>query len=119
MEHRRPRPERPPQRTDLPYEYEIVDFLDGRVEPGIPCPSFEFTVLTESLDPKILTGTTFRLSSSTAFFSGHVTNTITYVVHPYSFCDLCRDMYGVLFERRSGKARHRVDIFLSLIDCVA
>jgi hypothetical protein len=120
MEHRRPRPERPPLRTDLPYEYEIVDFLDGRVEPGISCSSFEFTVLTESLEAKIGVG---RLQKSTSgswvLSTGHVINNIYYVVHPYSFRDLCRNVYGVMFESREGKPRHRVDIFLSLIDCVA
>jgi hypothetical protein len=122
----RPRPERPPVRTDLPYEYEIVDFLDGRVEPGLSCSTFEFTVLTESLEANI----PFRISWGGSrqipwvLSTGHVINNVYYVVHPYSFMDLCRDTRtaiismrwpSVFFEFRSGTRLHRVDILLRLM----
>ncbi len=125
----RPRPERPPQRTDLPYEYEIVDFLDGRVEPGISCSTFEFTVLTESTEIYMPFCVFWSRSHQIprVLSTGHVINNVYYVVHPYSFMDLCRDTRtaigmgwpSVFFKSRPRTRRHRVDIFLSLIDRVA
>jgi hypothetical protein len=39
-----------PERTDLPYEFEICNFLD-EIDHTVLCPQFTFTIRTEHPDP--------------------------------------------------------------------
>lgn len=68
-----------PERTDLPYEFEICDFLDS-VDSTIRCPEFPFTIWTEHPEnlhefPSIR----YHLAS------GHVIDgsCVTYRLHPF------------------------------------
>lgn len=78
---RRPRPiETPngPERTDLPYEFEICGFLDEIDR--IACPIFEFTIWTEHPETKSLPSSIGR---SWELANGHVIDRIVYRFYPF------------------------------------
>lgn len=104
---RRPRPLKTPngpERTDLPYEFEICEYLGIHVDPSVPCPEFYFTIFTEH--PENLREfplKTYRLASK------HVIDapSIKYRLHPFG---------RTWFEYLIGLPyRQRVDITVRLI----
>lgn len=109
---RRPMPRCPPSRTDIPYEYEIVEYLRA-VDSEIPCGCFEFTVYStcpeEGQQAQIVSVVvSFAVKNGyEVLCGGHVvTRQIRYVIHPYG---------RTWFEYLLGEPyRQRVDVMLTL-----
>ncbi len=70
-----------PERTDLPYEFEICEFLDEIDR--IACPIFEFTIWTEH--PETTDKRSLRLSTGRNWelANGHVIDKIVYTFYPF------------------------------------
>ena len=105
---RRPMPTSPPNRTDIPYEYEIVEYLRA-VDPDIPCGCFGFTVYSTCPEEQTAQVVSFAVKNGyEVLYGGHViTRQIRYVIHPYG---------RSWFEYLLGEpCRQRVDVTLTLV----